>query len=139
MKTKHILIVLIGMLMPLAAKAQQQPLTPEQEEKKMREGIEQLVLHYEETLDLEVWQTFYVDSILVHNYTAMSEETKALAENRVENAELYQMISDKWENATYEAFRKILDDAQWKKYLKGGASRAKKSRDIRAAKRERRK
>ena len=139
MKTKHILIVLIGMLMPLAAKAQQQPLTPEQEEKKMREGIEQLVLHYEETLDLEVWQTFYVDSILVHNYTAMSEETKALAENRVENAELYQMISDKWENATYDAFRKILDDTQWKKYLKGGASRAKKSRDIRAAKRERRK
>ena len=139
MKTKHILIVLIGMLMPLASRAQQQPLTPEQEEKKMREGIEQLVLHYEETLDLEVWQTFYVDSILVHNYTAMSEETKALAENRVENAELYQMISDKWENATYEAFRKILDDAQWKKYLKGGASRAKKSRDIRAAKRERRK
>ena len=97
MKTKHILIVLIGMLMPLAARAQQQPLTPEQEEKKMREGIEQLVLHYEETLDLEVWQTFYVDSILVHNYTAMSEETKALAENRVENAELYQMISDKCE------------------------------------------
>ena len=139
MKTKHILIILIGMLMPLAARAQQQPLTPEQEEKKMREGIEQLVLHYEETLDLEVWQTFYVDSILVHNYTAMSEETKALAENRVENAELYQMISDKWENATYDAFRKILDDAQWKKYLKGGASRAKKSRDIRAAKRERRK
>lgn len=139
MKTKHILIVLIGMLMPLAARAQQQPLTPEQEEKKMREGIEQLVLHYEETLDLEVWQTFYVDSILVHNYTAMSEETKALAENRVENAELYQMISDKWENATYDAFRKILDDTQWKKYLKGGASRAKKSRDIRAAKRERRK
>ena len=139
MKTKHILIVLIGMLMPLAARAQQQPLTPEQEEQKMREGREQLVLHDEETLDLEVWQTFYVDSILVHNYTAMSEETKALAENRVENAELYQMISDKWENATYDAFRKILDDAQWKKYLKGGASRAKKSRDIRAAKRERRK
>ena len=103
MKTKHILIILIGMLMPLAAKAQQQPLTPEQEEKKMREGIEQLVLRYEETLGLEVWQTFYVDSILVHNYTAMSEETKALAENRVENPDLYQIISDKWENATYEA------------------------------------
>ena len=136
MKTKHILIVLIGMLMPLAARAQQQPLTPEQEEKKMREGIEQLVLRYEETLGLEVWQTFYVDSILVHNYTAMSEETKALAENRVENPDLYQIISDKWENATYEAFHKILDEAQWKKYLKGGASRAKKARDVRAAKRE---
>ena len=66
----------------------------------------------------------------------MSEETKALAENRVENPDLYQIISDKWENATYEAFHKILDEAQWKKYLKGGASRAKKARDVRAAKRE---
>ena len=135
MKTKHILIILIGMLMPLAVKAQQQPLTPEQEEKKMREGIEQMVLRYEESLELEVWQTFYVDSILVHNYTAMSKETKALAENRVENTELYQLVADKWEDATYEAFQKILNEDQWKKYLKGGASRAKKSRDIRAAKR----
>ena len=135
MKTKHILIILIGMLMPLAAKAQQQPLTPEQEEKKMREGIEQLVLRYEENLDLEVWQTFYVDSILIHNYTEMSRETKALAENHVENADLYQMIADKWDDATYEAFRKILNEDQWKKYLKSGASRAKKGRDTRAAKR----
>ena len=135
MKTKHILLAILGLSFTLTGFAQEQ-LTPEQEEKKMREGIELLVLRYEESLDLEVWQTFYVDSILVHNYNAMAEETKALAMNRVENGDLYMMISDKWEDETYNAFRKILTDEQWKKYLKGGASRAKKARELRAKKRE---
>lgn len=135
MKTKHILLAILGLSLTLTGFAQEQ-LTPEQEQKKMREGIELLVLRYEESLDLEVWQTFYVDSILVHNYNAMAEETKALAMNRVENGDLYTMISDKWEDETYNAFRKILTDEQWKKYLKGGASRAKKAREVRAKKRE---
>ena len=135
MKTKHILLAILSLSFTLTSFAQEQ-LTPEQEEKKMREGIELLVLRYEESLDLEVWQTFYVDSILVHNYNAMAEETKALAMNRVENGDLYMMISDKWEDETYNAFRKILTDEQWKKYLKGGASRAKKAREVRAKKRE---
>lgn len=136
MKTKHILIVLACMLLPALAKAQQQPMTPEQEEKKMRDNIEQMVLKYEESLNLEVWQTFYVDSILTHNYASMIEESRALSTNRVENYDLYLIISDKWEENTYNAFHKILDEDQWKKYLKQGAGRAKKSRDQRAAKRE---
>lgn len=136
MKTKRILIVLACLLASVLAKAQQQPLTPEQEEKKIRENIEQMVLKYEELLNLEVWQTFYVDSILTHNYTSMMDESRALATNRVENYDLYQLISDKWEEQTYNAFNKILDEEQWKKYLKQGAARAKKNRDQRAAKRE---
>lgn len=136
MKTKHILLVLACILLPTLVKAQQQPMTPEQEEKKMRDNIETMVLKYEESLNLEVWQTFYVDSILTHNYTSMMEESRKLAVNRVENYDLYQLISDKWEENTYNAFQKILDEDQWKRYLKQGAGRAKKSRDQRAAKRE---
>ena len=136
MKTKHILILLACLLLPVLAKAQQQPMTPEQEEKKMRDNIEQMVLKYEENLNLEVWQTFYVDSILTHNYAEMMAESRQLSANRVENFDLYQMISDKWEDATYAAFHKIFDEDQWKKYLKMGAGRAKKARDQRAAKRE---
>lgn len=136
MKTKHILLVLACILLPTLVKAQQQPMTPEQEEKKMRDNIEAMVLKYEESLNLEVWQTFYVDSILTHNYTSMMEESRKLAVNRVENYDLYQMISDKWEENTYTAFQKILDEEQWKRYLKQGAGRAKKGRDQRAAKRE---
>ena len=139
MKTKRILIVLACLLASVLAKAQQQQMTPEQEEKKIRENIEQMVLKYEESLNLEVWQTFYVDSILTHNYTSMMEESRALAANKVENYDLYQIISDKWEENTYNAFQKVLDEEQWKKYLKQGAARAKKNRDVRAAKREKKK
>ena len=66
----------------------------------------------------------------------MMEESRALAANKVENYDLYQIISDKWEENTYNAFQKVLDEEQWKKYLKQGAARAKKNRDVRAAKRE---
>ena len=63
-------------------------------------------------------------------------ETKKLSQNRVENYELYQIITDKWDEKTFEAFRKIFNEEQWKKYLKTGAARAKRDRDKRAAKRE---
>ncbi len=136
MKTKCILAALVMGAMSLAAMAQEQPLTPEQQEKKLREGIEERVLKLEESLQLEVWQTFYVDSILTHNYGEMSKELKALSENRVENMDIYMLIQDKWEDASYEAFSKIFDEKQWATYLKNGAARAKKAREKRALKRE---
>jgi hypothetical protein len=74
MKTKSILLALVFLAAALTARAQEQPLTPEQQEKKMRENIEEMVLRYEESLSLEVWQTLYVDSILTHNFNAMSAE-----------------------------------------------------------------
>ena len=136
MKTKCILAVLMSGAMSLVAMAQEQPLTPEQQEKKMRERIDEMVLRLEESLQLEVWQTFYVESILTHNYGEMSKELKALSENRVENADIYVLIQDKWEEASYQAFSKIFDEKQWATYLKNGAARAKKAREKRALKRE---
>ncbi|MBR0298990.1 MAG: hypothetical protein IJQ93_01585 [Bacteroidales bacterium] len=136
MKTKSILLALVFLAAALTARAQEQPLTPEQQEKKMRENIEEMVLRYEESLSLEVWQTFYVDSILTHNFNAMSAEMKELSMNRVENVDIYTLVRDKWEEETYKAFSKILDENQWAAYLKTGAARAKKARDKRALKRE---
>lgn len=136
MKTKSILLALVFLAAALTCRAQEQPLTPEQQEKKMRENIEEMVLRYEESLSLEVWQTFYVDSILTHNFNAMSAEMKELSMNRVENVDIYTLVRDKWEEETYKAFSKILDENQWAAYLKTGAARAKKARDKRALKRE---
>lgn len=136
MKTKTILLALALLAAMLPVRAQEQPLTPEQQEKKMRENIEEMVLRYEESLSLEVWQTFYVDSILTHNFNAMSAEMKELSMNRVENVDIYTLVRDKWEEETYKAFSKILDENQWAAYLKTGAARAKKARDKRALKRE---
>jgi hypothetical protein len=136
MKTKHILLTVVGLLMFLAASAQEQPLTPEQRAKKMREAIDKMVEDYERNLQLEDWQAFYADSILTHNLEERNKEMEAMASNKVENYDLYTMVGDKWEEETYKAFRRILTDEQWKKYLKSGAGRAKKARDQRAAKRE---
>ena len=136
MKTKHILLTAVGLLMFLLAFAQEQPLTPEQRAKKMREAIDKMVENYEESLQLEDWQAFYADSILTHNMEERNKEMEALMANKVENYDLYTLIGDKWDEETYNAFRKILTDEQWKKFLKSGAARAKKARDQRAAKRE---
>ena len=101
----------------------------------MREAINQSVENYERLLGLEDWQTFYVDSILTHDYEALRVEVKALQTAKMTNADVYQQVQDKWAEQVYVSMQKVLDEKQWDKYLKSGAAREKKARDKRAAKR----
>lgn len=117
---------------PLLAQ-NQKALTSEEEELKFFEYIQNSVERYERLLKLEDWQVFYVDSILTHNNTAIRDECKALQDRKVSNYDLYYEVQDKWNEATYQAFRKILDEEQWKKYLKSGAKKEKKARDKKLA------
>lgn len=133
MKIFRILVFAL-VLMPAAVFAQEQK-TPEQREKEVREWIDKEVEKYTRALDLDFAQEFYVDSILTHDYYAMMEETKEKSIAKVSNSDIYQAIQDKWAERIYVAFRKVLDDEQWEKYLKGGAGREKKARDKREAKR----
>lgn len=105
-------------------------------EKQFRETIDKMVENYEKDLKLEGWQVFYVDSILTHDFTALSEEIRQMSKAKVENPDLYQAVQDKWMEQTYNAFHKILDEKQWARYLKNGASKDKKSRDKRAENRK---
>lgn len=134
MRFKAILTVLLA-LAAFSAAAQEQ-LTPEQREKQLYENIQKQVDDLTESLKLEDWQVFYLDSILVNNFTAMSAEFEEMSKNRVSSQDLYVFIQDKWMEETYNAVHKILDDNQWQKYLKQGAAKAKKARDKRAEKRE---
>ena len=77
-----------------------------------------------------------VDSILNHDYRAMQEELSSLASAKVSNSDIYMKTSDKWAENIYQAFRKVLNDDQWTKYLKSGAAREKKAREKRKAKME---
>ena len=52
------------------------------------------------------------------------------------NFDIYTRTSDKWAENIYVAFRKVLNDNQWDKYLKNGAARDKKAREKRKAKME---
>ena len=122
------------LLLPFLAGAQQ-PQSEEEAAKQMREAINQSIENYERLLGLEDWQTFYVDSILTHDYEALRVEVKALQVAKMSNADVYQQVQDKWAEQVYVSMQKVLDEKQWEKYLKSGAAREKKARDKRAAKR----
>ena len=136
MKYKAIKIFGIAamLLLPFQAGAQQAQ-GAEEEIKQIREAIDQTVENYERILELEDWQSFYVDSILTHDYDALRVELKSLQAAKMSNADVYQQVQDKWAEQIYVALQKVLDEKQWAKYLKSGAAREKKARDKRAAKR----
>ena len=105
-------------------------------DKQTYEYIQKEVERLETALDLEYWQVFYADSILTHDIAEMQKEAMALSKAKVSNTDLYRDIQDKWDEATYNAFHRILSEDQWDKYCKMGAARDKKARDKRAAKKK---
>ena len=127
-------IAVVVALTSFTARAQEQK-TPEQQEKEMREAIDKELEKYIRLLDLDMAQEFYVDSILTHDYYGMRNEIMEKSRAKVSNSDVYQAVQDKWAERIYLAFRKVLDDDQWAKYLKSGAARDKKARDKREAKR----
>lgn len=134
---KRITIIAIAILLCVSAFAQQQaPQTPEQREKQMYENIQKQVDNMAESLDLEDWQIFYADSILTTNFGALAKEFEDLGKNKVSDPEVYSRLQDACMEKNYNAFRRILNEQQWAKYLKTGAARDKKARDKRAEKME---
>ena len=108
--------------------------TPEQREKEFYEAIEKQVETMEQQLDLEVWQVFYVDSILTHDYKAMQEEFADMSKAKMSNPDLFYDVQDKWMEQIYQSMHKVLDEKQWAQYEKLGAARDKRAREKRAAK-----
>ena len=125
-----LLAVLSAFVTPLKAQ-NQGPQTPEQQEKQMMEYIDKEVQRLTDLLDLEYWQEFYVDSTLTHDYHAMSEEMQKLQAAKVENTDLYVNVQDKWAEQIDATYKRIFNEAQWKKYWKSGAERAHRARDKR--------
>ena len=108
----------------------------EDKEKKMDEFIKNQVSNLENSLKLETWQTFYVDSILYQDYRAMQDELDNLSSAKVSNTDIYIRTQDKWNEQIYQALSKVMNEAQWNKYLKMGAAREKKFRDKRNSRAE---
>ena len=135
MKLKFIFIFFVAFLSLscLGAYAQDQSAD---EDKQMDESIEQVLENLERNLKLESWQIFYLDSIMRHDYTELRAELKQLQAAKVSNADLYNQTQDKWMEQMYEAFHAVLNEDQWARYGKMGASKEKKARDKRAAKRQ---
>ena len=130
---KHLILTGLMLLLALPVFAQTS-MSPEEEAKKLREGIDKEIDRLTTLLDLADWQIFYVDSTLTYNIESMRAEQKALMAAKVSNSDLYWKITDKWQEATYVQYRKIFNDQQWERYLKAGGAKEKKARDKRAAK-----
>ena len=89
-----------------------------------------------ELLDLDDWQTFYVDSTLKHDLPAIMAEYEKLQAAKVSNSSLYMDVRDKWMERIDSTYRTIFTDEQWAAYLKTGAAREQKARAKRRAKAE---
>lgn len=134
---KYIALFLTAALsMAFSTGAFAQQMSPEEKEKKMDEFIQKQVSTFESSLKLESWQTFYVDSILTHDFHALQDELDELSKSKVSNADIYVKAQDKWSEQMYNSIKAILNETQWNKYLKMGAGRDKKLRDKRKAKSE---
>ena len=128
------IFALIGLLFLSLPAFAQQPQTPEEQEKQLLEFIDKEVERLTASLNLEYWQTFYVDSTLVHDYHALQDEMKELQNAKVSNTDLYLAVQDKWQEQIYNTFHRFFNEDQWKKYLKTGAAREQKAREKRREK-----
>lgn len=126
----------LGVSVFVAGAQNQQPQTPEQREKQLLEFVDKEVQRLSTMLDLEYWQEFYVDSTLTHDYQAMSAELEAMQSAKVENADLYVQVQDKWMQQIDDTYHRFFTDEQWKKYWKSGGKRAQDARDKRKKKKQ---
>lgn len=134
MKSKIYMIAVAALFMIMAtcgeAFAQQQ----KQEGPDIFEQAEMEADRLQRVLDLEDWQTFYVDSTLKHDFPAMMAEYEQLRQSKVTNTSLYQDVRDKWLDQIDATYKRIFTEAQWAAYLKQGAGKAQKAREKRRLK-----
>jgi hypothetical protein len=106
--------------------AQQQPEQKSPEEMAIDEANK-----LEKELMLNGAQLFYVDSTLRNNFMGLSDDMQALRTRGSQDMNSYNTVREKWINRTMEAFKGILDEQQYIKYLKylGKGQEYKKGKD----------
>jgi len=104
--------ILVALTTSLRAQTQQQePKTPEEM------AIEQ-ALKLQRDLKLSDYQLFYVDSILQTNFVGQQQEFEKMKASGLQSQKSYEDVFNKWKTKTEDAFEKILDKAQFEKFLK---------------------
>ena len=126
MKLKIFMIVLSSALMFMVAGVEASAQQPEQPD--IYEQAENEADRLQRLLDLEDWQTFYVDSTLKHDFPAMMEEFTQLQTSKVSNTSIYQDVRDRWMDHIDATYKRIFTEEQWAAYLQSGAGKAQKAR-----------
>ena len=126
-----VLLAFLSALFSVRALAQQQEKMPD-----IYQQAEMEADRLQKLLDLEDWQTFYVDSTLKHDFPAMMAEYEEMKKAKIENTSMYVAVQDKWMDQIDATYRKIFTDEQWAIYLRQGAGKAQKAREKRRMKAE---
>lgn len=107
-------LVLISMWAGVgAAWAQEQP-----KEKEPHEVAAEEAARMETELELRPDQVFYVDSVLQNNYAKLKEEFENMSGSGMQDSRNYITVREKWIQKNLDAFKKILSEQQYIKYLK---------------------
>ena len=61
-------------------------------------------------LGLNESQEFYVDSILVTNYTGVKSALEDLQRSGMQDPENYRHVNESWQQKTLDALKKVLDE-----------------------------
>ena len=131
MKLKSIVLISLAMLPGVNAAWAQQP-----EEPDLYEQVQKETERLQRILELEDWQAFYVDSTLMHDFSAMMADYEKLQSSKVSNTSMYQAAQDKWMEQIDATYKKIFNPQQWAAYMKSGAAKAQKAREKRRAQAE---
>ena len=126
-----VLLAFLSASVSVRALAQQQEKMPD-----IYQQAEMEADRLQKLLDLEDWQTFYVDSTLKHDYPAMMAEYEEMKNAKIGNTTMYVAVQDKWMDQIDATYRKIFTDEQWAAYLRQGAGKAQKAREKRRMKAE---
>ena len=126
-----VLLAFLSALFSVRALAQQQEKMPD-----IYQQAEMEADRLQKLLDLEDWQTFYVDSTLKHDFPAMMAEYEEMKNAKIGNTTMYVAVQDKWMEQIDATYRKIFTDEQWAVYLRQGAGKAQKAREKRRMKAE---
>ena len=129
MKLKSIVLISLAMLPGVNTAWAQQP-----EEPDLYEQVQKETERLQRILELEDWQAFYVDSTLMHDFSAMMADYEKLQSSKVSNTSMYQAAQDKWMEQIDATYKKIFSEKQWNAYLKSGAAKMIKAREKRKAK-----
>ena len=126
-----VLLAFLSALFSVRALAQQPEKQPD-----IYQQAEMEADRLQKLLDLEDWQTFYVDSTLKHDFPAMMAEYEQMKNAKIGNTNMYVAVQDKWMDQIDATYRKIFTDEQWAIYLRQGAGKAQRAREKRRMKAE---
>ncbi len=120
------IFAVIALLCSTQLSAQQQPEQKSPEEMAIDEANK-----LEKELLLDGAQLFYVDSILRNNFIGLTDDMEALRARGSQDIDTYNTTREKWIQKTMDAFKTILSEQQYIKYLKylGKGQEYKKGKD----------